>query len=99
MKIEMLPTVLFDDIRTEFGFDFGDVFFTDYVESGTYVYFDLSEDAIAEREEEIDDIDAFCNPNDDYSTRRRTRYKNELTLIHYFRNLGYTDEVLIFICW
>ena len=99
MRIEMLPTVLFDDIANEFDFDFGDVFFTDYVESGTYVYFDLSEDAIAEREDEIDNIKAFGDPNDPHDIRRHQRYKNELTLIHYFRNLGYTDEILIFVNW
>lgn len=98
MRIEMLPTVLFDDIRTEFGFDFKDVYFTDCVENGTYVYFDLSEDAIAEREEEINYIDEYFH-SDDSINRRRQRYKNELILIHYFRNLGYTDEILIFICW
>lgn len=95
MRIEMMPTVSFDDIENHFGFGFDDVNFTDAVENGSYVGFELDEDAVNEREEDMRDMLKYGATNHRYFTR----LKNELTLINYFRELGYTDEILIWICW
>ena len=91
----MIPTVNFEDIESHFGFGLNDVSFTEMVENGSYVGFGLDEDAIDRREEELSDMEEYGDTNH----RRFTRLKNELTLINYFRELGYTDEILIWICW
>ena len=95
MRIEMMPTVSFDDIQNQFGFGFDDVSFTNEVENGSYAGFALDEDAIDERKEEMRDMLEYG----DINHHRFARLKNELTLINYFRELGYTDEILIWICW
>ena len=99
MRIEMCPTVSFEDIEAEFGFTMRDVTFTDEVENGTYAFFALDEDAIAEHQEEIDEIEAFGDEDDAYTVRRHNQLVHELQLIKYFNSLGYDDAILICIIW
>ena len=95
MRIEMCPTVNFEDIEAELGFHFEDFYFTQEVENGTYAFFALDEDAIAEHEGDIADCEKF----NECDTAYYRRMKNELQLIKYFNSLGYDDAILICIIW
>ena len=94
MNITLAPVVSFDEITKKFDFCHGDVNFTQMAENGSYVCFDLSTDAIEEREEELKDFEGKF-----FYEKYISRIANELTLINYFRELGYTDYILISIFW
>ena len=95
MRIEMYPTVDFEDIRAEFGLGYMDYNFTNMVENGSYIYFALDEDELEARKEDI----AYAEEAGDGNSNYCKRLKNELALIEYFNNLGYNDAILICIYW
>jgi hypothetical protein len=95
MRIEMLPTVSFDDIKTQFHYSFDDVTFTQMAENGSYVSFDLTKEHLAELLEEIADLEEWG----EVYMRRYHRLHNEVALIRYFNSLGYNDVMLIYISW
>ena len=98
MRITNLPTVSFDDICEHFGWSFDDVSFTHMVENGCYVGINLDEDAIKERQEELEYMQAF-EELDAFEMGYKHRLENEIQLIRYFNELGYNEEILVWICW
>lgn len=96
MRITMVPTVSFDDIQDKFGFHMKDVPFCDMAENGSYVSLALDEDEVTGISGELADMEECTGAWDE---RYKSRLRNQLTLINYFRELGYTEEILIFICW
>lgn len=95
MRITNMPTVSFDDIAEHFGFSFSDVDFTNCVENGSYVGFELDEDANERRVEALQDLERVGRSATGYGRK----VKNELEIARYFNSLGYNDEILIYVNW
>ncbi len=93
MKIVNMPTVNANEIEKELNIRIFDCEFAQMVENGSYVPLFLDENQIAEDKEEIEACDD--GTEDSYVQR----LKNELTVIEYFRSIGYSDKILIYISW
>ena len=93
MRIINVPTVTSDAILNEWDIRVFDCCFTECVENDSYVVLDLSEDRVEELKE---DIDWQTGKGDSAYLRR---LKNELDLVENFRNIGYTESILVYVSW
>ena len=93
MNIYKMPVVNSSDIEKEFGIRVFDCEFTQMVENDSYVELYLDEDRPREL---YDDIRYYSNKCEDAYVKR---LKNELELINKFRNLGYTNSILVYVSW
>ena len=91
MNITMKPTVTSSEIEREFGIRVLDCPFTDQVANDSYVTLWLDKNSVKALWEEIND----CADEERYVKR----LKNELELINKFRELGYTEFILVFVSW
>ena len=93
MKIEMKPTVTSSAIYKEFGIDVMDCQFTEECGNDSYLTLWLDSDRATELWEEIEFYKNKCED------RYVARMKNELELIRKFRDMGYTDSILVYVSW
>ena len=91
MNIKTMPVVNSWEIEEEFGIRVFDCPFTEMVENDSYVSFHLDDEALADLED-----------NYNYAVvhgRNFKQFENEIELVKKFRELGYTEEILIFVSW
>ena len=93
MNIQMQPTVTSSEIYREMGIDVMDCEFAQECGNDSYITLWLDSDRATELWKEIEFYknkfeDAFVD-----------RMKNELELIKKFRDMGYTDSILVFVSW
>jgi hypothetical protein len=93
MKIVNVPTVLGSDIENELNISLFDCEFTQYVENDTYALLDLTEDNVNTLKEDIEWYEGKGE------TGILTRMRNELKIVEYFRSLGYTVSILVYVSW
>ena len=100
MRIEMVPVVDSEEVLKELGvetiFDFD--FYSHSDSYDGYFWVNTDEDAIPDLEQEIEDDKELCkrigaNPDEKYIRR----LENDIALVKLFRNLGYTDGILIYV--
>ena len=91
MKIEMKPTITSSEIEKQFGFGLKDCECYQMCANDSYVTLCLDEDVIQDFKDEIES----CPDEPEYVKR----LSNDIVLIEYFRDLGYTDEILIYVSW
>lgn len=92
LKIKNMPTVSGDAIREEFNIDIFECEFTEMAENGSYVILNLNDKAVKNLKDSID-------WEQGKSFHRLNKLKNELNLVEKLRELGYTDEILVFVFW
>ena len=100
MRIDMVPVVDYEEIFEELGLETMDDFHfynraDDYV---GYFWVNTDEDAIPDLEQEIESDKEFCKslntePDEEYFRR----LENDIALVKLFRNLGYTDGILVYV--
>lgn len=95
MKIITKPVVHSWDIEEEFGIRVFDCEFTQMAENDTYVSLCLNNDRIIDLWEDI----KYYSEKGDGEAPFVLRLKNELELINKFRDMGYNDEILVFVSW
>lgn len=91
MNIKSLPVVNSWEIEEEFGIRVFDCPFTEMVENDSYVSLMLNDEYLADLE------DAY-----NYAIVRGQEFKkfeNEIELVKKFRELGYTEEILVLVSW
>ena len=93
MKIVNVPTVLSSDIENELNISVFECEFTQCVENDTYALLDLTEDNVNTLKEDIEWYERKCE------TGILTRMRNELKVVEYFRSLGYTTSILVYVSW
>lgn len=93
MKINMVPSVNSWDVEEEFGMRIFDCNFTEMVENDSYVCLALNEEHIEDLKDNIE----YCREHD--RVVKAEQYENELDLVNKFRELGYKDEIIIFVSW
>lgn len=81
------------DIFDHFGTHYGDYTIFNECANDSFVFLNLSEEKLQELCEEIE---YYQNKFEDNYIRQM---KNEIDLINYLRSLGYTDSILVEICW
>ena len=92
LKIKNMPTVSGDAIREEFNIDIFKCEFTEMAENGSYVVLNLNDDA-------IEDLKDSIEWEQGKSSIRLNKLINQLNLVEKLRELGYTDEILVFVFW
>lgn len=92
LKIKNMPTVSGDAIREEFNIDIFECEFTEMAENGSYVTLRLDDDAVEDLKNSIEWQQS--NPS-----RYLNKLRNQLNLVEKLRELGYTDEILVFVSW
>lgn len=93
MKIVNVPTVLSSEIEKELNISVFECEFTQCVENDTYALLDLTEDKIDTLKEDIEWYEGKGE------TGILTRMRNELKVVEYFRSLGYTASILVYVSW
>ena len=93
IKVTNIPTVTCDDIERELGIRVYECEFAEMAENDSYVMLDLDNDHIEDIKADLDWNQGKCNEF------LEKRLNNELTLINYFREQGYTDRILVFVSW
>lgn len=93
MKINMVPSVNSWEIEEEFGIRIFDCRCTEMVENDSYICLALNEEHIEDLKDNIE----YCRTYGCPSTTKQ--YENELKLVNKFRELGYKDEIIIFVSW
>lgn len=91
MKIKSIPVVNSWEIEEEFGIRVFDCPFTEMVANDSYVSLSLDDEYLADLE------DAY-----NYAIIRGQEFKkfeNEIELVKKFRELGYTEEILVLVSW
>ena len=92
MEIKNMPIIDCHDIETELGIHWSGFEFTQMAENGSYVSVDLTEEAIEELKEDIEwEIGK--------SKSRCKRLQNQLNFVLMLREMGYTDNILVFVFW
>ena len=92
MRIEQVPVVACEDIFTEFETSVASYAFLDLVDNDSYVYLQLDEDFVETLEEEI------AWEREHGTEIWLNKRINDLTLVNYFRSLGYDDCILVYVC-
>jgi hypothetical protein len=87
----MKPTVTSSEIEKQFGICLKDCECYQMCANDSYVALCLDEDIVQDMKDEIES----CPDEPEYVKR----LSNNIMLIEYFRDLGYTDEVLIYVSW
>ena len=82
----------FEEFEKEFNIHLGDCEFTELAENGSYVPLFLNDEAVEDLKEAID-------WEQGKSSIRLNKLINQLNLVEKLRELGYTDEILVFIFW
>ena len=92
MKVIMRPTIDLEEVCDEMKLHLSDFEFTQMAENGSYVSVDLTEEAIEELKEDIEwEIGK--------SKSRCKRLQNQLNFVLMLREMGYTDNILVFVFW
>lgn len=92
IKVTMAPTINIEDVERQLNVHMSDFEFTEMAENGSYVTLSLDDDAI----EDLEDSIAW---EEGKNTRRQQRLRNQLTLVHLLRDMGFKDYVLVSIFW
>ena len=92
IKVTMAPTIDIEDIEEQLNVHMRDFEFTQMAENGSYVTLCLDDDAI----EDLEDGIAW---EEGKSSRRQDRLRNQLTLVHLLRDMGFKDYVLVNVFW
>lgn len=92
IKVTMVPTIDIEDIEEQLNVHMDYFEFTQGVENGSYVTLCLDDDAVEDLEESI----AWEEGKD---THRQQRLRNQLTLVHLLRDMGFKDYVLVSVFW
>lgn len=87
MKIVNVPTVTSGEILDEWDIRVSGCCGID----NNYIILDLSEDRVEELKEDIEWQKGKCD------SAYLRRLQNELALIENFRNIGYTDSILVYV--
>lgn len=91
MNIKSLPVVNSWEIEEEFGIRVFDCPFTEMVENDSYVSLMLDDEALA-----------ILEDNYNYAIVKGQEFKKfeeEIELVKKFRELGYAEEILVFVSW
>lgn len=92
IKVTMAPTINIEDVERQLNVHMSDFEFTEMAENGSYVTLRLDDDAV----EELEDSIAW---EEGKNTRRQQRLRNQLTLVHLLRDMGFKDYVLVSVFW
>ena len=92
LKVTNKPIIDFEELEREFNIHLDDCEFAEMAENGSYVPLFLNDEAVKDLEEAID-------RERSKSFIRLTKLTNQLNLVKKLRELGYTDEILVFIFW
>ena len=93
MKINMVPSVNSWEIEEEFGIRIFDCRCAEMAENDSYICLALNEEHIEDLKDNIE----YCREYD--RVVQAEKYENELKLVNKFRELGYKDEIMIFVSW
>lgn len=92
IKVTMAPTINIEDVERQLNVNMSDFEFTEMAENGSYVTLCLDDDAI----EDLEDSIAW---EEGKNARRQQRLRNQLTLVHLLRDMGFKDYVLVSVFW
>lgn len=92
IKVTMAPVIGIEDIEKQLNVHMSDFEFTQMAENGSYVTLGLGDDAV----EDLEDSIAW---EEGKNTRRQQRLRNQLTLVHLLRDMGFKDYVLVSVFW
>ena len=92
IKVTMTPIINIEDVERQLNVHMSDFEFTEMAENGSYVTLCLDDDAIEDLEESI----AW---EEGKNIHRQQRLRNQLTLVHLLRDMGFKDYVLVSIFW
>lgn len=93
IKVDYMPTVKGTDIEKELNISIFDCEFASMAENGGYELLPLDDKHIQDLQDEIAD----CDDGTEY--KYVTAIKNDLKVIQYFRENGFTDAILVNISW
>lgn len=91
MNIKSLPVVNSWEIEEEFGININHCAFAKKCANDSYLSLALNDEYLADLE------DAYNYAI--ISGQNFKQFENEIELVNKFRELGYTDEIIIFMCW
>jgi hypothetical protein len=92
IKVTMTPTINIKDVEKQLNVHMNDFEFTKMADNDSYVALCLNDYAT----EELEDSIAW---EEGKNTRRQQRLRNQLTLVHLLRDMGFNDYVLVYIFW
>ena len=93
MKINMVPSVNNWEVEEEFGIRIFDCNFAEMAANDSCVCLALNEEHVEDLKDNIE----YCREYD--RVVKAEKYENELNLVNRFRELGYKDEIIIFVSW
>ena len=92
MKVENIPTIDLDEAAIEMGLHFSHFEIAQMAENGSYHLLGTDDAAVEELKDDI-------LWEEGKSISRRNRLINQLALVHKLREMGYTNNVRVFIFW